>query len=121
MRDEPAIAFERQFLAWLHIRFGILPTPHWGTNAQWWAFDYGNASVSFAIVGQTKNGSCPPSPGIDWLLRVEEPEPCTFIESVRRHFAPRSGVRRRFSNGRVRVQFKSVALTRPFVDQTDGT
>lgn len=120
-RDERAIAFERQFLAWLHIRFGILPTPRMGTNAQWWTFEYGNAAVSFVVVGQTKNGSRPPAPGVDWLLRVEEPEPCTFIERVERHFESGSAVRRAFSGGRIRVQFTSTALARPFVDQTDRT
>jgi len=90
-------------------------------NAHWWTFDYGGATIRFVVVGQTKNGSSPPSPGIDWLLRVEEPEPCTFVEQVQRHFAPGSGVRRRFSAGRVRIQFASIALTQPFVDQTDGT
>ena len=38
-RDDAAVAMERQFLAWLHIRFGILPKPRMGTNAQWWTFD----------------------------------------------------------------------------------
>jgi hypothetical protein len=120
-RDDAAIAFERQFLAWLHIRLGILPKPRMGTNAQWWTFEYNNVPVSFVIVGRTKNGAAPPSPDVAWLLRVEEPEPCAFIERVYRHFGPESAVRRRFSDGRVRVQFRSTALRQPFVDQAEGT
>ena len=81
---------------------------------------YDNAPVSFVIVGQTKNGA-PPAPDVAWLLRVEEPEPCAFIERVQRHFEPGLAVRRRMSDGRVRVQFKSTALRQPFVDQTEGT
>jgi hypothetical protein len=120
-RDERAVAFERQFLAWLHIRFGVLPQPRTGTNAEWWTFEYDGTLVSFVIVGQMKNGSRPPSPGLDWLLRVEEPEPCPFIGRVERHFEPGSAVRRRFPGGRIRAQFKSSALRQPFVDQVDGT
>jgi len=120
-RHEAATVFERQFLAWLHIRFGVLPTPRHGTNAQWWTFEHDGVAVSFVVVGQAKNGACPPSAGIDWLLRIEEPEPCAFIEWVRGHFTPESSVRRRMSTGQIRVQFKSTALVQPFLDQTEGT
>jgi hypothetical protein len=120
-REEPEITFERQFLAWLHIRLGVLPTPRQGTNAQWWTFEFDRGAVSFVIIGRTKNSSIPPAAGVDWLLRVEEAEPHAFIGLVERHFEPGSWLRRRMSNGRIRVQFKSIALREPFDDQTDVT
>lgn len=115
MRTERASAFERQFLAWMHIRLGVLPKPSAGIPGQW-TLDYNSGPVTFTVrpaaIGATGN---------DWMLRIEEREPCTFIERVERHFQPGSSVRRRKPNGLIRVQFKSAALFQPFTDQTDQT
>lgn len=121
VRDIPAEAFERRFLAWIHISFGIFPERQAGTNAFWWKFTFNDSDVEAVIVGQRKNTATPPSATTEWLLRVEESEPVEFIKAVERHFTPGSGVRRRMSDGRTRMQFKSNELQQEFIDQTEGT
>jgi hypothetical protein len=120
-KDEAPTEFERRFLAWLHVSFGIIPSPRQGTNAEWWTIEYNNAPVGFVIAGQQKNTARQPASGIRWLLRVEEREGSGFIDIVERHFRPGSGVRRRMSTGTIRVQFKSSDLEFPFDDQEDRT
>lgn len=119
--DLPADAFERRFLAWLHISFGVLPSPQQGTNASAWTFRYGHSHVEFVIVGQKKNTATAPAAATDWLLRIEEDQPTEFINFVEHHFTPGSVVRRRMGEGRIRAQFKSGHLMQEFIDQTDGT
>lgn len=110
-----ATDFERQFLAWLHIAFGILPVAHHGTGNAWWDFDHGPSRVAFAVIGRTGGGPT------DWLLRIEEGTPTGFLDRVEQHFTAGSAVRRRVSEGRIRMQFKASALERPFIDQTNQT
>ena len=121
MRDPAATAFERQFLAWLHIHLGVEPTERAGTNAFWWTFPFKKTDVNFVIVGQKMNSAAPPAAANDWLLRIDEDEDVGFVALVAPYFAPGAGVRRRFSSGRVRVQFKSGDLIRQFEDQRIGT
>lgn len=120
-RDAAATDFERQFLAWLHVAFGIIPTPRQGTNAAWWTLEYNNSTVGFVIARQAKNAVQPQASAIDWLLRVEEIEGTGFIERVARHFGTGSGIRRRMSTGKIRIQFKSNDLVQRFDDQSDCT
>jgi hypothetical protein len=120
-RDERVLAVERRFVAWLHIRFGVLPQPKaaGGTDAPSWTFVYNESGpVNFAILGPSDTGA---RPAVDWLLHVEESEPAAFIERVERHFRPGSGTRRQMGGGRIQVQFNSTALTQDFTDQTDVT
>lgn len=106
---------ERQFLAWLHIAFGILPVAHHGTGSAWWDFDYGPSRVEFAVI--RRSGGRP----TDWLLRIEDGTPTEFLDRVEEHFTAGSAVRRRVSAGRIRMQFKASALERPFIDQANHT
>lgn len=110
-----ATDFERQFLAWLHIAFGVLPVAHQGSGNAWWDFDYGPSTVAFAVIGRTGG------PATDWRLRIEEGTPTAFLDRVTQHFTAGSAVRRRVSPGRIRMQFKASALERPFSDQADQT
>ncbi len=121
MRDPAASAFERQFLAWLHIHLGVEPTENAGTNAFWWSFPFKESTVSFVVVGRQMNGAVGPPAGSEWLLRVEEDEDAGFIALVAPHFVPGAGIRRRMGQRRVRVQFKSRDLIRAFEDQREGT
>ncbi len=120
-RELMAEGFERQFLAWLHVTFGILPVPRQATDASWWSVRFRQTDVSFVIIGLTKNTAAPPAPDERWLLRIEEAEPTAFTQIVEGYFLTGSAVRRRMPNGRIRAQFKASALVRPFIDQTDLT
>jgi hypothetical protein len=115
---DAAADFERRFLAWLHITFGVLPEGRQGTNAEWWEVEIAGSHVAIGLVHASSRS---PTPEWDWLLRVEEAEPLTFLPAVEAHFEAGSGLRRRMSGGRIRVQFKSTALVRPFTDQADET
>ena len=115
-----AAAFERTFLAWLHITHGIFPEEQAGTNAYYWRFLFGGSEVTVAIIGQGRNTATPPAEDTAWLLRIEQAEPTTFIDAVEPYFAEGSGLRRRMG-GRIRAQFKSSALVREFDDQGSGT
>jgi hypothetical protein len=117
--EDPADAFERRFLAWVSIYHGRLPEARQGTNAHYWALPFDDSKVEFAIIGRHKNSSLPPPAGEDWVLRIEEAEPTPFIKSVEPYFEKASN--RRVIGGRVRVQFRSSKLIRPFEDQTDHT
>ena len=113
-QDLLADAFEKEFVAWVEQVAKVDLSVNVGTNAQSWEFPYSGHTVRFVIVGQTKNTASPPGPGIDWLLRVEEPEPTFFIERLTLHFSPADRLRRRMHDGTFRIQFKSNELIRPF-------
>ncbi|MBY0493146.1 MAG: hypothetical protein K2Y23_02910 [Cyanobacteria bacterium] len=115
--EDPADAFERTFLAWVSIHHGRLPEERAGTNACYWVLPFFDSNVSFVIIGHGKNSSLPPPAGEDWVLKIEEAEPAPFIKSVEPYFEKASN--RRMIDGRVRVQFRSSKLIRPFEDQTD--
>jgi hypothetical protein len=115
--EDPADAFERKFLAWVSICHGRLPEERAGTNAYYWELPFFDSKVTFVIVGPRKNGGAPA--GESWVLRIEEAEPTPFIKSVEPYFEKASN--RRVIGGRVRVQFRSSKLIRPFEDQTDHT
>jgi hypothetical protein len=116
--EDPADAFERKFLAWVSIYHGRLPEERAGTNAYYWELPFFDSKVTFVIIGHGKNSSVPPA-GEDWVLKIDEAEPAPFIKSVEPHFEKASN--RKVSGGRVRVQFRSSKLIRPFEDQTDHT
>ena len=121
MRDVAATAFERQFLAWLHIHLGVEPAQRVGPDAYWWTLPYKASSVSFVIAGQAEHSATPPAEGTAWLLRVEEDEGAGFVALVEAYFKPGSGVRRPLEGGRIRVQFASEDLVRQFEDQREAT
>ena len=114
-------AFERSFLAWLHISYSILPEHHVGTGNYYWSFPLDEKVVEFAIVAQTYTPGLPARESTDWVLRIEEAEPARFIRSVEGYFVDGSGIRRRMRNGKTRLQFKSSKLLYLFDDQSSHT
>jgi hypothetical protein len=114
---DPAAEFERRFLAWVHITFGVIPEGRQGTNAEWWEVQIGGSPVA---IGFVRAANRDPREW-DWMLRIEEAEPLVVLPQVEAHFAEGAGLKRKLPSGRIRMQFKSSALTHPFADQTEGT
>jgi hypothetical protein len=118
----PTLAeFERRFLAWLHISYEILPEQHSGTGNYYWRFPLDGNTVEFAIVPRSYPPGLQARDSTDWWLRIEETEPARFIRSVEGYFEDGSGVRRRMSNGKTRLQFWSRKLIYLFDDQSTHT
>lgn len=86
---------------------GLKPVARSGTNARYWAFAYGMHEVHLAVIGQQHNTSAP-APNLDWILRIEEPEPLAFVAVIEQHFVASERLKRKMpGSGKTRVQFKS--------------
>lgn len=122
-RDDPAAdAFEDRLLEWLQTRLGVAPISHAGTNTFFWKFELSGHEVEVAVIGQKKNTSTPPGPGIDWIIRVEEEEPLEFIRALERCFVSANRPKRKMPDDgkiKIRVQFKSTELL-PGSDLAEG-
>jgi hypothetical protein len=110
LKPASAEGFENGLLIWLKADMGLNPVERSGTNARYWAFAYGGHEVHLSVIGQQHNTSTPPTPGIDWILRIEEPEPMAFVAVMAQHFVANSCFKRKMSGGTVRLQFKSTDL-----------
>jgi hypothetical protein len=110
LNPSSAEAFENGLLHWLRTDMGLKPVARSGTNTRYWAFAHGGQEVHLAVIGQQHNTSTPPEPGIDWILRIEEPEPLAFVTVMERHFVANSCFKRKMPGGTLRVQFKSTDL-----------
>jgi len=81
-----------------------------GTNASYWRFSFDGRMTDFHVVAQDRNTAMPPTGRVEWLLRIQEPDPPLFARTVEeRFFSPGSGLARAMSGG-VRTQFKSTDL-----------
>jgi len=105
-----ADVFERRFLRWLDEEISVEPKKASGTNAVYWTVDFKGRSVEFVVIGRGKNTSRSPNEDVEWLLRVEEEEPFSFIPLLESCFLPVNRVKRRMGAGRIRMQFKSTEL-----------
>ncbi len=61
-------------------------------------------------MGPIQNTAAPPTGGVEWLLRIEEPNPPAFAKVVAGFFRQDSGIERLMPDGSARTQFKSVDL-----------
>ena len=104
-----AKGFENGLLNWLRTDMALKPVSRSGTNARYWAFAYGGHEVHLSVIGQQNNTSAP-APNLDWILRIEEPEPMAFVAVMAQHFVANSCFKRKMPSGTVRVQFKSTDL-----------
>jgi hypothetical protein len=110
--DPLADAFEAKLLRWLQYRVKVKPLSCAGTNTLFWKFDFQGHDVEIAVIGQTKNTSTPPAAGTNWVLRVEENQPLTFIALLEQQFLAAHRVKRKMGDtGKTRVQFKSNELS----------
>jgi hypothetical protein len=99
--------FENSLLNWLRTDIGLKPVSCLGTNTRYWAFTYGMHEVHLAVIGQQHNTSAP-TPNLDWILRIEEPEPLAFVAVMEQHFVASERLKRKMQgSGKTRVQFKS--------------
>ncbi|MFO7852650.1 MAG: hypothetical protein ACQERS_10475 [Bacteroidota bacterium] len=109
--DSVADAFEDRLLGWLQIRLEVKPVSNQGMNTSFWEFEFKRHKVTLSIIGQKKNTATPPTPGTDWILRVEEEEPLEFIPILEQSFVSKKRVKRKMShNNKIRMQFKSTEL-----------
>ena len=109
--DTVADAFEDRLLEWLQIRLDVKPVSNQGMNTSFWEFEFKGHKVRLTVIGQKKNTATPPSPGTDWIIRVEEEEPLEFIPILEQSFVSQKRVKRKMShNNKIRMQFKSTEL-----------
>ncbi len=107
--DPVADAFERRLITWLTTSVNVRPVMRTGTGALYWTFQYQEQDVALVVVGHGKNGM-PPAEGTDWLLRVEEAKPFSFLPKLESCFQPADRLKRKMHDGKVRIQFKSTEL-----------
>lgn len=108
--DPVADAFEERLLDWLKHELGIACAEGQGPNSRYWRFYHEGSLVELVVIGQRKNTCKPPSPGIDWLLRIQQQEPLTFAPLIERFFTRVPRTRRTMDKGVIQVQFKSTEL-----------
>jgi len=113
--DPAADAFERAFLAWLENELDLHPISHSGTNALYWRVEYQGNPAEIGVVGRRRSAGKITRPGVDWILRIEEPADGELIPLVASFFRPGSGILRRVHGGKVRMQFLSSDLRLAFL------
>lgn len=110
-QDDPAAtAFETRLLNWLQTDLGVQAASHAGTNTGYWTFVFAGHEVELAVIGQKHNTSAAVGQALDWMIRIEEPEPQAFVAVLEKHFVAGSLFKRKMPGGKTRVQFKSAQL-----------
>ncbi|MGF1580259.1 MAG: hypothetical protein ACFCD0_12930 [Gemmataceae bacterium] len=103
--------FERRLLNWLQNTVGVRPYPDSGMNTNFWKFRFQGNKVELAVIRNKQNTALELSPDVEWLIRVEEPEPLKFIHVLEKRFVPKTRVQKNVHyNGTIRMQFKSTEL-----------
>jgi hypothetical protein len=97
---------ERRLLELAASLGGARPVRQSGTNSSYWRFTFKGRATDFSVVSPEGNTATPPTGGVLWILRIQEPDPPLFAAEVGRLFRPGSGLVRAMAGG-VRTQFKS--------------